>query len=208
MNEVTITLPAINEEIIAQITEMTTAVSATEVSALAAIRQKYAELAKQNGYVRIAWTYRGDGSNWSEEKDYYYERSGKRIKALLCSDGFYSTKSSQNSGYRVGNRLYLLETGEWLRIERDGDWSNWQGAPESWACGDGIIEDPPSEEENNKGSLRILTDAEVAAEYKLADVVEQLAKSLATLAQKLPERMAKLKQRVSLAEQLLAALAR
>ncbi|CAM6053490.1 unnamed protein product [Sphagnum tenellum] len=206
MEAITITLPAIDVSSIETISQLNTQAVATETEAFGAIREKYANLAKQNGYVEIAWTWCGDGSNWSEEKDYYYERGGKRIKALLCSDGFYNTNSSQNSGLRLGHRLYLLETSEWLRIERDGHWSNHQGAPESWSCGNIINDEDSRYEEDNKGSIQILTDAEVAAEYKLADVTEQLSKSLGTLAQKLPERMAKLKQRVFLAEQLLAAI--
>jgi len=47
---------------------------------------------------------------------------------------------------------------------------------------------------------------EVEAEYPLSGIVEQLGKSLKTLAEKLPQRMTKVQKRVSLAEQLLAGL--
>lgn len=209
MNEINITLPAIDETVIANLETLSTQASANEVEALKAIREKYAPLAKQNGFVRIAWTRCGDGSNWSQERDYYYERNGKRIKALKAYDGFDHPHTSQNTGHNTGDRLYLLETGEWLRIERTGHWSQWQGSSQAWACGAGIIdrgEFDGSPDESDGGSVQIRTDAEVEAEYNLEDIVSELAKSLKTLAEKLPARMNRLQQRVALATQLLEAL--
>ena len=49
MNEITITLPAIDETIIANLDTLTSQASATEIEALKAIREKYAMLARQNG---------------------------------------------------------------------------------------------------------------------------------------------------------------
>jgi hypothetical protein len=118
--QITITLPAIDETVIANLDTLTSQASATEIEALKAIREKYAVLARQNGYVKIAWTRRGDGSNWSEERDYYYERNGKRVKALKAFDNFEQPQTSQWAGDNTGDRLYLLESGEWLRIERSG----------------------------------------------------------------------------------------
>ena len=54
--------------------------------------------------------------------------------------------------------------------------------------------------------IPISTDADVAGEYPLAGIVEELSKSLKTLAEKLPARMAKVQQRATLASQLLAGL--
>lgn len=219
MNQVTITLPAIDETVIANLDTLTTQASATEVEALKAIRKKYAILARQNGYVRIGWTKVGDGSNWSQTQDYYYERNGKRIKALKAFDNFEQPNTEQWSGDNTGDRLYLLETGEWLRIERNGRWSQRQGSPQCWACGEDIIpgdNDPYLDQmrqaaasegyvdtKRAPGSVRIVTDAEVEAEYPLDGVVAELANSLKTLARKLPERMVKVQQRASLAAQLL-----
>jgi hypothetical protein len=218
--QITITLPAIDESVVANLDTLTTQASATEVEALKAIREKYAVLARQNGYVKIAWIRRGDGSNWSDERDYYYERDGKRVKALKAFDNFEQPNTNQNSGDNVGDRLYLLESGEWLRIERNGRWSQWQGSTNYWACGDDIIagdNDPYLAREaaasegyrdaaRSSGSIRILSDAEVEREYPLDGIIKELSASLKTLSEKLPGRMNKLQQRVSLASQLLSAL--
>jgi hypothetical protein len=223
-NEITITLPAIDEQLIANLDTLTTEASATEVEALKAIREKYAPLARQNGFVRIGWMRSGDGSNWSEERSYYYERSGKKIRALKVYDGFEQPNTTQNTGSNTGDRLYLLETGEWLRIERTGSWSQMQGATQEWSCGPGILDrgyDDPSlrelrdvaasegytDPEHGSGSIRTVTDAEVEAEYPFDEILTELAKSLKTLQEKLPARMTKVQQRVALASQLLAALA-
>jgi hypothetical protein len=222
MNEVTITLPAIDAQVIANLDNLNTIASATEIEALKAIRETYATLAKQNGHVRIGWTKRGDGSNWSQERDYYYEHDGHRVKALKVWDGFAQPNTSQYEGDNTGDRLYLLETVEWLRIERTGTWSNWQGAPCGWSCGDGIVAvdgDHWMDEMRQKaaragyadpvravGSIRLVTDAEVNAEYDLDEIVVELGKSLNTLADKLPARMTGVQRRVALANQLLAGL--
>jgi hypothetical protein len=203
--EITITLPAIDETIIANLDSLTTQASATEVEALKAIREKYAVLARQNGYVKIGYTWRGN-QNWSEEQSYHYERNGKRVKALLAFDNFEQPKTSEFAGENTGDKLYLLETGEWLRVERTGEWSQYQGSPGWWACGEGILPDDWSMGERIDGSIRTLTDAEVEAEYPLDGIVDEIGKSLKKLSEKLPERMSRVKQRAELASQLLAAL--
>ena len=205
MNQITITLPAIDETVIANLDTMTIQASATEIEALKAIREKYAVLARQNGFVRIAH-YSVSNTNWSTSNDAHYERKGRKVRALLAFDNFSSTNTDQNSGTYEGDKLYLLESGEWLRIERGGNWSQWQGSPDQWGCD---ADASPNEEEYGLvrlGSVRILNDAEVQTEYPLSGVVEELGKSLKTLAEKLPARMVKVQQRTNLASQLLAGL--
>ena len=205
MNEITITLPAIDETVIANLDTMTIQASATEIEALKAIREKYAVLARQNGFVRIAH-YSVSNTNWSTSNDVHYERKGRKVRALLAFDNFGSTNTDQNSGTYEGDKLYLLESGEWLRIERRGNWSQWQGSPDQWGCD---ADASPNEEEYGLvrlGSVRILNDAEVAEEYDLNRIVEQLGKSLRTLAEKLPERMTRVKQRAELARKLIEGL--
>ena len=210
MDSITITIPKINPETITALETAQTQEHETVVQALAAIREKYSPFAKHNGFVKIAATYRGDGTNWREEKDYYYERDGKKVRALLALDDFSTRNSSQNHGRVCGTRLYLLASGEWLMIERDGNWSAWQGAPESWSCGDGIINteiaDSFEDCENNCGSIRIVTDAQVESEFDLADILKKLADSLTTMSEKLADRLVKVKQRTAIAAQLLAAI--
>jgi hypothetical protein len=207
MNEITITLPAIDETVIANLDAMTSQASATETEALKAIREKYAILARQNGYIRIAhWSV--SNSNWSASNDVHYERKGRKVRALLAFDNFGSTNSDQNSGTYEGDKLYLLESGEWLRIERRGIWSQWQGSPDQWGCGVSAQTSEADEydQDDSGGDIRVVTDAEVGCEYPLSGIVEELAKSLKTLAEKLPQRMVKVQQRVSLAQQLLEGL--
>ena len=205
MNQITITLPAIDETVIVNLDTLTIQASATEIEALKAIREKYAVLARQNGFVRIAH-YSVSNTNWSTSNDVHYERKGRKVRALLAFDNFGSTNTDQNSGTYEGDKLYLLESGEWLRIERRGNWSQWQGSPDQWGCD---ADASPNEEEYGLvqlGSVRILNDAEVQTEYPLSGVVEELGKSLKTLAEKLPARMVKVQQRTNLASQLLAGL--
>ena len=207
MNEITITLPAIDETVIANLDTLTSQASATEIEALKAIREKYAMLARQNGYVRIAhWSV--TNSNWSARNDVHYERKGRKVRALLAFDNFGSTNTDQNSGTYEGDRLYLLESGEWLRIERRGTWSQWQGSPDQWGCGVSArtSETDEYDQDDLGGDIRIVTDAEVEGEYPLSGIVEELAKSLKTLSEKIPQRMTKVQQRVALANQLLAGL--
>jgi hypothetical protein len=207
MNDITITLPAIDETVIANLDTLTSHASATEIEALKAIREKYAVLARQNGYVRIAhWSV--SNSNWSASNDVHYERKGRKVRALLAFDNFGSTNTDQNSGTYEGDKLYLLESGEWLRIERRGTWSNWQGSPDQWGCGVSARTGDTDEYDqySQDGDIRVVTDAEVEGEYPLSGIAETLAASLKTLAEKLPQRMTKVQQRISLANQLLAGL--
>ena len=204
MNEITVTLPAIDETIIANLDTLTSQASATEIEALKAIREKYAVLARQNGYIRIAH-YSVSNTNWCTSNDVYYERKGRRVRALLAFDNFDHTNTDQNSGTYAGDKLYLLESGEWLRIERRGTWSQWQGSPDQWGCGVSA-HDTDSECDDQGGDIKLVTDAEVGGEYPLSGIVEDLGKSLRTLAEKLPARMVKVQQRVTLASQLLAGL--
>ena len=157
--------------------------------------------------VRIAhWSV--NSTNWSASNDVHYERNGRKIRALLVFDNFSSTNTDQNSGTYEGDKLYLLESGEWLRIERRGTWSQWQGSPDQWGCGVSARTSETNEYDQDDlgGDIRIVTDAEVEGEYPLAGIVEELAKSLRTLTEKLPARMVKVQQRVKLAQKLLEAL--
>ena len=204
MNEITVTLPAIDEIVIADIDTLTSQASATEIEALKAIRDKYAVLARQNGYIRIAH-YSVQNTNWSKSADKHYEVNGRKVRALLAFDNFESSNTDQNSGTYEGDKLYLTETGDWLRIQRVGTWSQWQGSPDQWGCGT-MAHYSEDEYDNQGGDVRVITDADVAGEYPLAGIVEELSKSLKTLAEKLPARMAKVQQRATLASQLLAGL--
>lgn len=207
-NEITITVPAISPDVISAIEQETVSAEQGEIEALAALREKYGPLARHNGFIKIGYSYRGDGSNWREEREYYYERDGKRVHGLLAVDNFESPNTDRNRGLRSGYRIYLLETGEWLRIERDGNWSQWQGEPEEWACGEGITfaAEEYDISNSNGGSIRVISDAEVTAGDSFEVIIKGLAKELGEMRTKLPERLTRIRQRAALASELLAKL--
>jgi hypothetical protein len=139
VKEITISLPAIDERILEELIILTTHASANEAEAVKAIREKYATLAAHNGYIKIGHSWKGN-QNWSESRDYHYKRDHRKIRGLLARDEFETIHTSEYSGTYAGTRLYLLETGEWLRIERRGKWSSYQNSPDCWACDDDVLD--------------------------------------------------------------------
>ena len=207
-DQITITLPKIDETIISAIETETLATQETETLAIAALRTAYAPLARQNGYIKTSYHIH-QTSNFCNERETWYRHAGRKVKALLIIDNFRRTHNDENSGDQVGKRLYLAMTGtesKWIELEREGTWSAWQGTPEGWCAGaddaeyDGEYADPST------GSLKIINDEQVASQYKLIDVVDGLSDSLTVMAKKLPERLTKVRQRATLASQLLASL--
>lgn len=210
-DSLTISIPEIPEAVFADLQTQKEETFAIEVQAVAALREKYARLAKHNGHVKIAWSRRGDGSNWSEEKERFHETDGKRTRAFLCVDWFDEKNDDQNRGSYCGDRLYLAETGEWLRIERAGNWSHWQGESQWWGCGVSAVEEEEVEFDcetgEGGGSVSFRTDAEVVEEYDVAQLVAGLAKAIEGLAKRLPERMTRLRAQSAAAAAVLAAVA-
>lgn len=209
MEQITVTLPAVDESVIAALETETVVMAETETKTLEAIRRVYGPFARHAGDVKIGWSFQGS-PNYSREQHYYYRRAdNRRVKALLAVDGFDRQQETEFTGRFTGSRLYLLEDGRWLLITRDGNWSRWQNAPEEWACGDDILPGSDSDEYDtprNRGSISILTDAEVQARHALTEIVSGLSESLRTLAGKLPERLTKVRSRCALATELLGKL--
>lgn len=181
-----ITVPKIDETIIHAIETGTISTLAKETAAITLLRSRYTPIARHNGFIQ---TSAHSIRNYKEES--YHKRDGKYVHALLALDAFdhRDHASDRNRGECYGCRLYLSQFGEWVETTRNGSWSNWQGEPQAWT-----------------GSIAVLTDAEVAEQYHLDQIVEQLAESLKTLAEKLPERLQGVQKRATLASQLLAAL--
>lgn len=212
--EITVTIPKIDETLITEIETLAIKAEHAEAEALKALREKYSVLARQNGYVKLAYRYDGN-SNYSREDEAYYEKDGKKVHALLAVDCFTRRNHAwdQNRGEYTGSRLYLTQNAEWLEIVREGSWSQWQGEGEGWNCGmlagqhdDDEYDYYESQGESVGGSCDVVTDDYVASEYNFADILDGLSKALKTMATKLPERMARLQERATLASQLLAAL--
>ncbi|MGO9302337.1 MAG: hypothetical protein ACLP3R_01365 [Candidatus Korobacteraceae bacterium] len=192
--EVTITLPAIDDTTIADLAAAQTTVIVKESDAVRLLRETYAKYARHAGFVRIAD---------HDEKNYYYMHSGKKVHALLICDGFYSTTSERDrGGCLLGSRLYLTEHDQWLEITRFGHWSQYVDSPGWWSCDPSIVDvyvEPT-------GSTQVLTDEQVRASYKLSDILSTLAKSLTTMSAKLPQRLTKVRRDIELAAQVIAAL--
>lgn len=187
-NEISFTFPVIPPDTIEQLNQTTQLFADSTVGFLCALRTKYSSLAKLNGYIKISRYHMGD-QNWSAEGETRLERDGKRVHGLLAADFFTQSDDSQNDGRYTGEQLYLTEDG-WVEIARNGHWSRWQGASDYWTC-DGNFADG-REFEVKGGGIRYLSDEQVASEYaSIPHIAETLAKSLSTLAEKIPERMAR-----------------
>lgn len=210
---ITVTIPTINPETITTLEAAQTTEHETVVAALAAIRVKYAPLAKHAGIIRTA-SFEKVTSNYRIEREAFYRDDYWRrpVHALLACDAWDSDNTDQNRGRYFGSRLYLLPTAEWLEITRVGTWSHWQGEPDQWYCGvdcEGGSEDGYDAEEYRDigGSVRKLTDEQVVEEgYVFKSIVDQIAESLEEMGKKLPERLCRVKERTDLAAKLLAAL--
>ncbi len=189
-NEITITFPAIPTQVIAELNETETILAQEEVAFVRALRERFFGLAQHNGNIMIA-DYDMATSNYRVDRSLYYERDGKRVRGLLALDAFETDHTDRNRGTRSGTRLYLLPTGEWLRIERDGHWTQCQGEAQWWGCGVSASADSDGDynDIDSDGSIRIVTDEEVAEEYKVSEIASDLAKALGELAKKLPERL-------------------
>jgi len=189
-NEITITFPAIPAQVIADLNETETILAATEVEFIHALRAKYGDLARYNGYIKTSHYAKGD-SNYSEEGDTWLRNSEGKIKGLLASDNFTTVNDSQNDGRYTGSKLYLIYgdrgTHGWVEISRAGHWSNWQGSANYWSC-DGTFADD-TEFDGAQGEVRWLTDEEVAGEYSVQKVATTLAATLTDLAGKLSQRL-------------------
>ena len=199
-DQMTIDMPGIDETTITAIETEATRTVEMEIQAVTALREKYAPLARHSEGVRTSYHHRGN-SNYSSESETFYMRDGKRVRAFLVIDDFSREHDDQNRGSLVGTRLYLTEHAQWLRLERTGSWSNWQGEGQGWSCG---VDD---EDYDNCGSTEVITDQDVIVNYSnLEEVVDGCSDALKALAENLPLRLVKIRERASLASQLLAAL--
>ena len=214
-----IEVPTPSTDLISQVQTATIETTLAEVSAITALRQTFTQYAKHNGFIYIGnSTTKDNVGRVTRDVDYYHGKAGQvvvgkganRMHGILMIDTFDS--SGSDSGRVFGYRLWLTEDGVWLELKRDGRWSNWQGAGEHWACGQGIIgqEDPAYCEpygDQTGGHIRVMTDTEVADEYNLADLLERLGKSMDKMCKTLPDRFSRLKARTELAQRVIAATA-
>jgi len=181
-------IPAIDETVIAALDAETAMEATTKTAALEALRVRYAPLARHAGFVQTEYDY----AHESDTTDHYRGGDGTKVHAILAVDCFDRTTTDVGRGEQTGDRLYLLESGQWLRIERTGTWSAWSGASEGWSC----------------GAIAKVTDEEVAAEYDLGEIVKELSKQLTIMATKLPARLSGVRARTEAARALLDAIAK
>jgi hypothetical protein len=122
---------------------------------------------------------------------------------LLVRNEFYQENTEQNRGEYKGWRLYLTANGDWVKISRSGNWSQWQAEGEAWGCG--CSAEPNEMVDDFGGYVETLTDAEVA-KFDFSKLLDCLAKSMTDMCAKLPKRLGKLKARATVAQQIVEAL--
>ena len=210
----TIDVPTPSADLLQQIETQAIETDQNEVAAITAIRERFAPYAKHNGYIRTA-DYDMQTSNYRVDREAYYERDGKRVKGLLADDCFDYSNDDQNRGPRHGTRLYITESGEWLELRRVGHWTQWEGESQWWytdsasqsAIFPGFPGNDRYDERPEEGDIRILTDAQVQAEYHLDAILRELAKTMAEMSKKLPARYNRLRANAELAQRVIAGVA-
>jgi hypothetical protein len=205
----TIEVPTPSTELLTQLETVTVQTDQAEAAAIAGIREKFTCYAKHNGHIKTADFHKSDGANYNIDRDAYHEPDGKRLQALLVADHFTEAHTDQNRGSKGGFRLYLTEAGEWLELKRVGRWTRWQGEPSYWYTSGESGERVGALDEGEPpagGHVRTMTDAQVADEYDLETILEQLGKTMAEMCAKLPERYNRLKTRAELAQRTIDAL--
>jgi hypothetical protein len=106
--------------------------------------------------TKNAWTSGANGCNPVERKSFREQRG------LLVVDKFDREKdSSGNRGDFTGERLFILEDGTLLQLDRSGSWSQWQGEWSSWET-----------------EQTALTPREAVNRYNARDIIEALIKAL------------------------------
>lgn len=205
MESINIALPAISIELIEQVNTQQQILAESELAAVRKLREVYGPLAKQNGFIKIwDWDrYTNSGQHIAGSEGHLKE-DGKRVRALLAVDDFTQENTTEFNGINTGTRLYVRDN-DWIAIKRYGKWSQYQGSPSFWACGE-IDDEYFREDLGRHGGIWYLTDEEVAGRYKLEAICEGLAESLKTLSEKLPERYSRLKAKTEAAQRLVAAL--
>jgi hypothetical protein len=203
----TIEVPTPSADLMSQIETATIEALENETQAVVALREKFTPYAKHNGFIRIAYSSVGN-QNWSRESELYYEQDGKKVKALLVRDEFGTENTDQNRGNYTGWRLYLTAAGEWVKIKRNGNWSQWQGEGQGWGCGCSAESNDMGDDygADMGGYVKTMTDTEVAKANVFDKLLAGLAKSMTDMCSKLPERYGKLKARAELAQRTVEAL--
>jgi hypothetical protein len=204
-----IEVPTPSTELLTQLETTTTETIQSETIAVTAIRERFAPFPRHNGHIKIGKEWQST-SNSSWERNAYLSHESGKMHGLVCVDNFTEStnRGDQNRGQFGGEQLYVTQTGEWLEITRTGHWSNWQGEGGGWACGDV----PWSSDEDYcvdrgyDGCIKTMTDAEVGAQYNLDEILDGLAAAMATMCQKLPDRLTRIKARGELAQRIISAL--
>jgi hypothetical protein len=187
-DKITVELPAIDEALIERIDKTRIEAFDNECQALATLRERYAPLARHNGFVKVKYQSLGENG---EESFYLLDSAGEQIRAFRCLAEFCTRvdPSDSDRGTFAGYRLYLTELGQWIQLERYGDWSKWANEEDVWSS-----------------TVTTLTDMEVATRFELTDIIKGLSEALQKLANDLPGRLVKVQQRAKLAAELLTAL--
>lgn len=206
MSEITITLPAVEPLLnLAVETEAAAAVAvANEESAFAAILAKYSDLARHGQRIKTAlYECHNPGQRVSISEEAFLRSDGKIARGFVLIDNWEELGGGNSDD--IGGVALVMADGRFWKLEYTGRWSRWQGAADWWAAGD-TTRHINNMDPRHIGSHNPITPAEAAAEFDLADVLRGLAKALAETADRLPKRLARVKQRAALAAEAAARL--
>lgn len=205
--DITIKSPEALEAVAAELDAAETITTTTEADALRAILERFGKLAKHGQRIQIAgYTACDPGQRIDIEEADYLRTGGKLAKGLMLIDD-WTKRDGGNSG-RVGGEALAVVDGQFMRLKYAGAWSNWQGAPTWWCAGGDTRHILDMMDGGGEGGYhKFITPAEVLRHHTLAEVLGGLAKAVKESADRLPKRLAKMKDRETLAAAAVKALA-
>lgn len=204
--DITIKSPDALEAIAAELDAAETITTTTEADALRAILTRFGNLAKHGQRIQIArYTACDPGRRIDIDEADYLRIGGKLAKGLMLIDD-WAKLDGGNSG-RVGGDALAVVDGQFLRLKYDGAWSNWQGAPTWWCAGGSTRHIDHMDGSGEGGYHKFITPEEVLKHHTLAEVLAGLGKAVKESADRLPKRLAKMKERETLAAAAVKALA-
>jgi hypothetical protein len=185
-----ITIPDIPTEELSQLDRETTLAVDGELAAIKVLRERFGPLAKYNGVVKIRECSTNYGTHLADYIEEFLENEGgQKVRAFRIVNNYETTKHTDFTGTEHGYRLYLTPAG-WIELTRSGNWSHWEKSTSGWIA-----------------EVREMTDEQVADEYDLDGIIRGLSKALNGLQDRIPDKFRRVRERASLAENIVKALA-
>jgi hypothetical protein len=195
---ITITVPAINPQIIASLELQQAMTFESELLAVQALRKRCAPLVAYAGYIKVGHR---PGAKIPEK---WVRHQGRKCHGMLAYDSFEKTDDRAERGEYTGERLFLVHDG-WIFLRRTGYWSTVATTPDYWTCGE-VFDSWSWTELAQDGETRAMTDEQVATAFHVGDLANGLAQALQVMVKTLPEQTVRIRQMQLLADKLTAAL--